>query len=88
MLLGNTQTVCDSCRNAGAGLDTRPWRLHLGHDITWFEVDLPDMTAFKRDSMERAGLAAETPADCNAGVLTCPCCLGDMHTQPGSTMLP
>ncbi|GAB4814181.1 hypothetical protein N2152v2_001227 [Parachlorella kessleri] len=53
----------------GAGLDTRPWRLHLGHDISWFEVDLPDMAAFKRDSMERAGLAAEAPADCNADLL-------------------
>ncbi|GAB4814180.1 hypothetical protein N2152v2_001226 [Parachlorella kessleri] len=55
----------------GAGLDTRPWRLELGHDISWFEVDLPDMTAFKRERMKHGGLtAAAASGDCNADLFT------------------
>lgn len=45
-------------RGAGSGLDTRPWSLVLGHDIHWFELDLPGMAAFKWRCMERAGMQA------------------------------
>jgi methyltransferase (TIGR00027 family) len=31
----------------GAGLDTRPWRLDLPHDLRWIEVDFPDMLDYK-----------------------------------------
>ncbi len=54
--------------SAGAGLDTRPWRLVLGHDVNWFEVDQEDMVSFKHHCMERAGMRATAPA-CNAGKL-------------------
>lgn len=31
----------------GAGLDTRPYRMRLAADIRWYEVDLPELFAFK-----------------------------------------
>lgn len=40
----------------GAGLDTRPYRLDLPSDLTWIEVDYPDMVALKSER-----LAGETP---------------------------
>jgi methyltransferase (TIGR00027 family) len=40
----------------GAGLDTRPYRLDLPSDLTWIEVDYPDIIAFKSER-----LAGETP---------------------------
>lgn len=56
-------------RCAGAGLDTRPWRLALGRDVSWFEVDLPSMTSFKHSCMERAGMqAAAAPSDAGKGL--------------------
>lgn len=35
----------------GAGMDTRPWRLHLPAGINWFEVDMPDVVQAKRRSL-------------------------------------
>src|SRR5215469_7968281 len=32
---------------AGAGLDTRAWRMDLPPDLRWIEVDFPDMIAYK-----------------------------------------
>lgn len=40
----------------GAGLDTRPYRLELPSDLTWIEVDYPDVIALKSDR-----LAGESP---------------------------
>lgn len=40
----------------GAGLDTRPYRLDLSSDLTWIEVDYPDIIAFKSER-----LAGEAP---------------------------
>jgi methyltransferase (TIGR00027 family) len=40
----------------GAGLDTRPYRLDLPPDLTWIEVDYPDVIAFKEERLE-----GETP---------------------------
>lgn len=42
--------------NLGAGLDTRPWRLDLPHDLRWIEVDFPAMLDYKA-----ATLADEKP---------------------------
>src|SRR5258705_3224441 len=41
----------DTVINLAAGLDTRPWRLALPPTLQWFDVDLPDMTAYKADAM-------------------------------------
>ena len=40
----------------GAGLDTRPYRLELPAELTWIEVDYPEVLAFKTER-----LAGETP---------------------------
>jgi methyltransferase (TIGR00027 family) len=34
--------------NLAAGLDTRPYRLHLPAHVRWVEVDLPDTLAYKQ----------------------------------------
>ena len=49
---GGVRTVL----NLAAGLDTRPWRLDLPADLRWIHVDLPDMVAYFRQTMD-----AETP---------------------------
>ena len=38
-----------------AGLDTRAYRLELPADATVFEIDQPDLMAFKADVLERSG---------------------------------
>lgn len=42
--------------NLAAGLDARAWRLPLPPTTRWFDVDFPDMVAYKRDQ-----LAGERP---------------------------
>ena len=42
--------------NVGCGLDTRPWRLDVPANLTWIEVDFPDMLDYKESLM-----ASETP---------------------------
>jgi len=37
----------------GAGLDARPYRLALGSDVRWIEVDLPEMIAWKRQRLAK-----------------------------------
>ncbi|WP_316528006.1 SAM-dependent methyltransferase [Kitasatospora brasiliensis] len=39
-----------------ASLDTRPYRLPLPPEVRWYEVDLPDIHAFKRQVMDREGI--------------------------------
>jgi len=46
----------DTVINLAAGLDTRPYRLALPPSLTWIEVDLPSLIAFKE-----ARLAGEKP---------------------------
>jgi len=41
----------DTVINLAAGLDTRAWRLALPPALRWFDVDLPAMTAYKREVM-------------------------------------
>jgi methyltransferase (TIGR00027 family) len=43
--------------NLAAGLDTRAWRLPLPPTLQWFDVDLPEMAAYKASQMR-----GETPA--------------------------
>jgi methyltransferase (TIGR00027 family) len=40
----------------GAGLDTRPYRLELPRELTWIEVDYPDVIELKEERLE-----GETP---------------------------
>jgi methyltransferase (TIGR00027 family) len=58
------ELVLDAIRNRGvdtvvnlaAGLDARPYRLELPPDLSWIEVDLPDLIAYKDEV-----LASEAP---------------------------
>ncbi|MBV8552686.1 MAG: class I SAM-dependent methyltransferase [Acidobacteriaceae bacterium] len=47
LLQGTIRTVV----NLGAGLDTRPWRLHLPAGLRWIEVDFEDMLEYKADRL-------------------------------------
>ena len=42
--------------NLGAGLDTRPYRLHLPASVSWFEVDFPGLIHHKNNVLQ-----SETP---------------------------
>ena len=41
----------DVVLNLAAGLDTRPYRMSLPASLRWFEVDLPEMIAFKTKAL-------------------------------------
>jgi methyltransferase (TIGR00027 family) len=41
----------DTVINLAAGLDTRAWRLPLPSTLQWFDVDLPEITAYKAAAM-------------------------------------
>jgi methyltransferase (TIGR00027 family) len=41
----------DTVINLAAGLDTRAWRLDLPRSLRWFDIDLPEMVAYKADVM-------------------------------------
>jgi methyltransferase (TIGR00027 family) len=47
----------DTVINLAAGLDARAWRLELPPTLQWFDVDLPQMVAYKASMMR-----GETPA--------------------------
>jgi methyltransferase (TIGR00027 family) len=47
----------DTVINLGAGLDTRPYRMHLPSSLQWIEVDYPDLIEGKA-----ANLSGEVPA--------------------------
>ena len=42
----------DLVLNLAAGLDARPWRLELPPELRWVDVDLPEMTEYKRGVMQ------------------------------------
>jgi methyltransferase (TIGR00027 family) len=42
----------DTVINLGCGLDTRPYRMDLPRDLTWVEVDLPAMIAYKEERLK------------------------------------
>jgi methyltransferase (TIGR00027 family) len=46
-----TSAGVDTVINLAAGLDTRAWRLPLPPTLQWFDVDLPEMTAYKANAM-------------------------------------
>jgi methyltransferase (TIGR00027 family) len=41
----------DTVINLAAGLDTRAWRLDLPRSLRWFDIDLPEMIAYKAAAM-------------------------------------
>jgi methyltransferase (TIGR00027 family) len=41
----------DTVLNLGAGLDTRPYRMNLPHDLRWIEVDYPSIIELKEDRL-------------------------------------
>jgi methyltransferase (TIGR00027 family) len=41
----------DTVINLAAGLDTRAWRLDLPRSLRWFDIDLPEMVAYKTAAM-------------------------------------
>jgi methyltransferase (TIGR00027 family) len=41
------EAAIDTVVDLGSGLDTRPFRLPLPASLTWIEVDLPDVLAYK-----------------------------------------
>lgn len=47
----------DMVVNLAAGLDTRPYRMQLPASLKWIEVDLPEILAYKEESLK-----AEKPA--------------------------
>lgn len=44
----------DTVINLGAGLDTRAYRLPLPQQLRWFDVDMPEIIAHKRDVLRDA----------------------------------
>ncbi|MEO7963549.1 MAG: class I SAM-dependent methyltransferase [Gemmatimonadaceae bacterium] len=42
----------DLVLNLAAGLDARPWRLTLPPSLRWIDVDLPDILAYKTETMK------------------------------------
>jgi methyltransferase (TIGR00027 family) len=54
----------DTILNLAAGLDARPYRLPLPPALRWFDVDLPNMIAYKREQLagERPACALESVA--------------------------
>ena len=52
----------------GAGMDTRPWRLDLPPNVTWFEVDRPDVMRAKQRELVFAGAQISgSTGDSNGG---------------------
>lgn len=42
----------DTVLNLGAGLDTRPYRLALPHDLKWIEVDFENIISMKNEKLK------------------------------------
>jgi methyltransferase (TIGR00027 family) len=51
----------DTVVNLAAGLDARPYRMTLPPSLTWIEVDLPELLAYKSEALagERPGCVLE-----------------------------
>ncbi|KAF5828130.1 S-adenosyl-L-methionine-dependent methyltransferase [Dunaliella salina] len=52
--------------NVGCGMDTRPWRLHFPPDVSWTDVDTPEIIDLKRkllieQEVDMGGKQAEQP---------------------------
>ena len=48
------QDGVDTVVNLACGLDTRAFRCHLPGDLRWFDVDLPELVAYRRDRLAAA----------------------------------
>ncbi|WP_280347988.1 SAM-dependent methyltransferase [Nocardia neocaledoniensis] len=60
---GVAEAVAAGCRQIvllGAGLDTRAYRMGLPADVTIFELDLPELFAFKEPVLRAAGALPTT----------------------------
>ena len=55
-IAGEVERGVDTVLNLAAGLDARPYRMALPASLTWIEVDLPDLLAYKSEV-----LAADRP---------------------------
>ena len=60
-----TRRGVDSVVNLAAGLDARPWRMELPATLRWVDVDLPDILAYKTET-----LRGETPRCRYEGIAT------------------
>lgn len=47
----------------GAGMDTRPWRLELSGDVSWFDVDQPTTVSLKQKLLADAKVATTSAAN-------------------------
>jgi O-methyltransferase involved in polyketide biosynthesis len=55
----NTQRLPCQVVELGAGLSTRPWRLHLPASLKWFDVDRQDVIDVKEDLLMEHGAEVE-----------------------------
>ena len=51
LIAGQVQEGADLVINLAAGLDARPYRMALPPSLQWIEVDLPDILAYKEESL-------------------------------------
>jgi methyltransferase (TIGR00027 family) len=51
LLLHQVTLGIDTVLNLAAGLDARPYRLHLPASLHWIEVDLPELIAYKEEKL-------------------------------------
>ncbi len=56
-----TRAPIDLVVNMAAGLDTRPYRLHLPRSVSWVEIDLPEIVQIKTHAL--AGEVADCPLE-------------------------
>src|SRR5437773_5341571 len=56
-IAGEVERGVDTVLNLAAGLDARPYRMALPASLTWIEVDLPELLAYKSEV-----LATDRPA--------------------------
>jgi methyltransferase (TIGR00027 family) len=54
LILRAVSEGADTVVNLAAGLDARPWRLPLPPSLTWIEVDLPAILAYKKEKLAGA----------------------------------
>lgn len=80
---------CKTVVNLGAGLDTRPYRLGLPHDVKWIEIDSPEIVALKNErlkehrpdcQLERIGLDLTDPVARKQ-------CLAEINDRSGPALL-
>ena len=56
MILQQIKAGCKRVLNLASGLDTRPFRLSLPADLSWIDIDLPEITDYMQLMMENEKL--------------------------------